>query len=244
MSALVLSEPQLARVRALAAQLALVSEAPARGPHGERGRRPAPGSSRPTRVGSPIADEFRAALRAAETAQDADDVLATFEHRLDVLRRGARRTGPAPAAARRVEARRRHHRRRQWEAKIREDEDLAALVAERERRVYEDALREAREDAAVAESNTAGDAEAAEGEDDDQRSKLAEGIELLDRELGDGPRYGREVYAAAKAAGISRSTVERARRERGVRAEKGRGARWALPAERPSTLNAPSDAAA
>lgn len=212
-----------ARVRNLAAQLALVAEGPNRGP-GDGARRQRPASGPPAGIGSALVDEFRAAWRAVETPEEADDVLEVFEHRLRVARRGLRRVGPAPAAAVRVEARRRHRRRLLYERAIREDPVLADLVAERERQAFADGLLTAREEAdeTFEEADESATPDARQGE-------LARAVEVVADALRDGARPASEVYALTDAAGISRRTTRRARDELGVVAGRGRGALWSLP---------------
>lgn len=213
------------RAHTLAAQLSLVAEAPVRGPMGERGRRPMPGSSSPPRVGSAAADEFRAALAEADTPEAVEDVVTAFEHRLSVQRRGLRRTGPPPAAAARVEQRRRQRRRQRLERAIREDPDLRAIVAERERQAFEDGRLTEREDEGASTSPEPEDVEP----EPSATGELTRAVGLIADALREGPRPGREVRTAATAAGISEATLRRAREELGVTATRGRGSVWSLP---------------
>lgn len=74
----------------------------------------------------------------------------------------------------------------------------------------------------VAEIREAGAPEAVEP----ARRREPEAVAWLREHLANGPRRGRDVYAAALAAGFSRRTVERARRPAGVRAPRGPGSRW------------------
>jgi hypothetical protein len=69
----------------------------------------------------------------------------------------------------------------------------------------------------------------------EERSALDEAIEFLSAELSDGERESREVRAAARAAGVSDRTLDRAKRELRVDAQRVGGAAaagywiWTLP---------------
>ncbi len=68
------------------------------------------------------------------------------------------------------------------------------------------------------------------GTDGEERSATAEAVAFLREELASGPRPVQEVTKAARAAGISERTLERARTQLGVRARKpgGPGFPWVL----------------
>lgn len=66
-------------------------------------------------------------------------------------------------------------------------------------------------------------AASADGRDDDGRDALAEAVQFLRIELGDGPVASRKLKAAAADAGVSEITLKRARAKLGVTAEKSAG---------------------
>jgi len=71
--------------------------------------------------------------------------------------------------------------------------------------------------------------------DDERRGALDDAVEFLGSVLADGPKPEREVSEAAKAAGLSASSIKRARKRLGVRSIRERPG-WVL-----SLPNPPSD---